>query len=102
MTHETDRKDFDGGMVAGIEGALQFVERNTSAAYRIEGLGRGKIPEHPSNALREAITNAVMHSDWFIEGANVLVEIYSDCVEVISPGEPPHSMSPTDLGSKSV
>jgi len=42
-----------------------------------------------------------MHSDWFIEGANVLVEIYSDCVEVISPGEPPHSMSPTDLGSKS-
>ncbi|MFH0900359.1 MAG: hypothetical protein V2A73_07000 [Pseudomonadota bacterium] len=35
--------------------------------------------------LREAITNAVMHRDWFIDGANVFVEIYSDRIEVVSP-----------------
>ena len=36
-------------------------------------------------ALREAITNAVMHRDWFFEGANVFVEIYANRIEVISP-----------------
>ena len=32
-----DRKDFDGGIVADIEDAMRFIERNTRTAYRIEG-----------------------------------------------------------------
>ena len=69
-----DRKDFSGGIVADIEDSLRFIERNTRTAYRIEKLQRENIPEYPVKALREAITNAVMHRDWFIEGANVFVE----------------------------
>ena len=56
--HILDRKDFDGGIVADIEDALRFIERNTRTAYRIEGLRREDIPEYPMMALREAITNA--------------------------------------------
>jgi len=52
--------------------------------------------------LREAITNAVMHRDWFIEGANVFVEIYTDRIEVVSPGGLPKGMTLADLGRKSV
>ena len=100
--HILDRKDFDGGIVADIEDALRFIERNTRVAYRIKGLKRQNIPEYPINALREAITNAVMHRDWFIDGANVFVEIYTDRVEVVSPGSLPRGLSLADLGSKSV
>ncbi len=100
--HILDRKDFDGGVVADIEDALRFVERNTQLAYRIEGLRRENIPEYPMKALREAITNAVMHRDWFAEGANVFVEIYSDRIEVVSPGGLPKGMTLADLGRKSV
>ena len=100
--HILDRKDFDGGIVADIEDALRFVERNTRTAYRIEGLRRENVPEYPANALREAITNAVMHRDWFMEGANVFVEVYTDHVEVVSPGGLPRGLSLADLGSKSV
>ena len=32
--HILDRKDFDGGIMADIEDALRFVERNTRTAYR--------------------------------------------------------------------
>lgn len=100
--HILDRKDFDGGMVADIEEALRFVERNTRLAYRIETLRRENIPEYPMKALREAITNAVMHRDWFIDGANVFVEIYTDRIEVVSPGGLPKGMTLADLGRKSV
>jgi ATP-dependent DNA helicase RecG len=97
-----DRKDFDGGIVADIEDALRFIERNTRTAYRIERLQRENIPEYPMKALREAITNAVMHRDWFFEGANVFVEIYTDRIEVVSPGGLPRGMTLADLGRKSV
>ena len=100
--HILDRKDFDGGIMADIEDSLRFVERNTRTAYHIEGLRRNNIPEYPTNALREAITNAVMHRDWFIDGANVFVEIYSDRIEVVSPGGLPRGLSLTDLGSRSI
>ena len=100
--HILDRKDFDGGIVADIEDALRFIERNTRTAYRIERLKRENITEYPMKALREAITNAVMHRDWFIEGANVFVEIYTDRIEVVSPGGLPKGMTLADLGTKSV
>jgi ATP-dependent DNA helicase RecG len=100
--HILDRKDFDGGIVADIEDALRFIERNTRTAYRIERLKRENVSEYPMKALREAITNAVMHRDWFIEGANVFVEIYTDRIEVVSPGGLPKGMTLADLGRKSV
>jgi ATP-dependent DNA helicase RecG len=100
--HVLDRKDFDGGIVADIENAMRFIERNTRTAWRIEALRRQNIPEYPMKALREAITNAVMHRDWFIEGANVFVELYTDRIEVVSPGGLPKGMTPADLGTKSV
>ena len=78
------------------------MERNTCTAFRIEGLKRENVPEYPTNALQEAITNAVMHRDCFVEGANVFVEIYADRVEVVSPGRLPRGLSLADLGSKSV
>ena len=100
--HVLDRKDFAGGVVADIEDSLRFIERNTRTAYRIEKLQREEIPEYPVAALREAITNAVMHRDWFIEGANVFVEISEDRIEISSPGDLPKGMLIEDLGTKSV
>ena len=100
--HVLDRKDFVGGIVADIEDAMRFIERNTRTAWRIEGLRRQNIPEYPMKAVREAITNAVMHRDWFVEGANVFVELYTDRIEVSSPGGLPKGMTLADLGHKSI
>src|SRR5205823_14694217 len=77
-----DRKDFAGGVVGDIEDSLRFIERNTRTAYRIERLRREDVPEYPVRALREAITNAIMHRDYFEVGANVFVEIYADRIEI--------------------
>ena len=97
-----DRQDFAGGVVADIEDALHFIERNTRTAYRIEGLRRENVNEYPMGAVREAIVNAVMHRDWFFDGANVSVEIHAGRLEVASPGSLPGGMPPSALGRKSV
>lgn len=52
--HGLDCKDFDGGIVADIEDAMRFIERNTRAAWKIEAIQRQDIPESPMTALREA------------------------------------------------
>ena len=75
------------------QGEGTTIKHNTRTAYRIEGLRRQDIPEYPTRALREAITNAVMHRDWFLEGVNVFVEIYTDRIEILSPGSLPKGLT---------
>ena len=97
-----DRKDFASGLVSDIEESLRFIERNTRTGYRIEKLRREDVPEYPMRALREAITNAIMHRDYFESGANVFVEIYDDRIEISNPGGLPKGLSKEELGTRSV
>ena len=99
--HILDRSDLEGGVVADIENAMAFIDRNTRTKYRIEGLQRENIKEYPMKALREAVTNAVMHRDWYFTGSNVFVEVYVDRIEVISPGKLPPGVTLTNIGRTS-
>ncbi len=52
-----------------VNGELLF--RNAGVLFFAKD-ARRFLPEYPMGAVREAVTNAVMHRDWFIHGANVL------------------------------
>ena len=47
----------------------------------------------PRPAIREALVNAVVHRDYAITGSKVLLEVFSDRVDVSSPGSLPNHMS---------
>ena len=49
-----------------------------------------------------SIAPAIMHRDWFFDGANVFVELYTDRIEVISPGSLPKGLTLADLGHMSI
>jgi ATP-dependent DNA helicase RecG len=70
--------------------------------FSFEKLRCEDVPEYPMRALREAITNAVMHRDYFETGANVFVEIYDDRIEISNPGGLPKGLSKEELGTRSV
>ncbi len=42
----------------------------------------------PKQALRELIANALIHQDFSIGGASVMIEMYTDRVEISNPGKP--------------
>ena len=47
----------------------------------------------PEAAIREALVNAVVHRDYAITGSKVMLEVFSDRVDVSSPGSLPNHMS---------
>lgn len=60
---------------------------------RYHGVYREDIPLLPEPVLREALVNAVIHRDYAITGAKVLLEVFRDRVDVTSPGLLPNHMT---------
>ncbi len=54
----------------------------------IEDALRKEVKLVPEIAIRELIANALIHQDLLIGGTSVMVEIYSDRIEISNPGEP--------------
>lgn len=60
-------------------------------SYR--GLIREDTPLVPEKALREAVVNAVAHRDYAVTGSKVLLEVFSDRIDVTSPGLLPNHLT---------
>lgn len=97
-----DRKDLNGDLVTVINEAVLFLKKHLNLRYEIKGIQRKDILEIPEIAIREAVINAVCHRDYFEKGANVMVEIFDDRVEISNPGSLPHGLSIEDFGKRSL
>ena len=98
-----DRKDFNDDIVSNIEATLKFLRQNLPLRYEITGRSRRReILQVPEAALREAVVNAVAHRDYFERGANVMVEIFDDRVEISNPGGLVKGLTPENFGKRSV
>jgi ATP-dependent DNA helicase RecG len=81
-----DAKELNGDRVSNVDDAIVFLKKHLRISYKIESLRRENILELPEDALREAVVNAVCHRDYFEKGARVMVEIFDDRVDIVSPG----------------
>jgi len=98
-----DRKDFREDAVSNLENALKLLEAYIPVKYEISGktIERKEVPELPYPALREALTNAVLHRDYFEHGAVVMVEFFDDRVEISNPGGLIPAIPPEEFGLSS-
>jgi ATP-dependent DNA helicase RecG len=98
-----DRRDFNEDLISNIDRAMIFLKQYIPVRYEMTGTPRRKeIPEVPYDALREAVINAVAHRDYFEKGANVMVEMFDDRIEITNPGGLVKGLRPEDFGKKSV
>jgi len=78
-----------------IEHSIAFVLRNTRASAEIQASGqRVDRPAVPVEVLREVLVNAVVHRDYFLVASDIELSVYSDRIEVISPGRLPNGITP--------
>lgn len=69
-----------------IEEVIAFIEKNTSTASIIGRVRRKDVVAYPPIVLREAVINAILHSDYSMKGCHIQIAIFDDRIEIINPG----------------
>jgi predicted HTH transcriptional regulator len=76
------------GYAVGFQGLVRFVMSQLPQNEVIEDALRKEVKLVPEVAIRELVANALIHQDFRIGGASMMVEIYSNRIEISNPGEP--------------
>lgn len=76
-----------------LEQVLEFIDKHTFHPPRVVGLNNVRLDEYPVAALREALVNAVAHRNYDDASRKTLVQVFSDRIEIASPGYPPKPLT---------
>ena len=98
-TEFIDNRQFHGNAFMLHRSAQRFMIDNLPVAGRIvpDRFERVDEPLYPTEALREALANALCHRDYSLGGGSVGVGIYDDRLEVTSTGPLPFGQTPEQL-----
>jgi ATP-dependent DNA helicase RecG len=89
MSDEFVREDIRGPLGDQIRRAEAFLTANMRRGMRIRGFTREEVAEYPLAVAREAVVNAVGHRDYSLRGDSIRLLMFSDRMEVYSPGRLP-------------
>ncbi len=90
-----DRKTVTEDIPFNIQAAINFVKFNSRVQYYFpkDSIQRKEVADYEAFVVRELIANACQHRDWTIYGQQIRVYMFSDRMEVFSPGRLPNTMN---------
>ena len=94
--YQLDAKDIFGPLDVQVAEACRFVARNQKVGAS-KLLGRTDCPQYDMTAVFEAVVNAVAHRDYSMLGSKVRIRMFSDRLELYSPGSLVNTMTPETL-----
>ncbi len=80
------KKEIAGTLPEQLRAGEQFVRDHLATVVRLRGLVREEQPEYPPEAVRELLVNAVAHRDYSQQGDSIHVHIFSNRLDIHSPG----------------
>ena len=80
-----DRKEFSGSVLKQLEDVYSFLEIYNKTEASFEGLRRTDNRDYPSDAIREALLNSIIHRDYLFSGSTI-INLFDDHIEFISLG----------------
>jgi ATP-dependent DNA helicase RecG len=86
------------GLLAMPEKIMDFVRLYMEKKVSLSALRRKEDYDIPLPAIREGILNAICHRDYSIAGSDNKLDIFSDRIEITSPGTLPLGITIQDLG----
>ena len=87
-----DSRDITGKLSNMFRQTIGFLLDNTRQDQGEQGINSPGKPEIPRIVLEELVVNALVHRDYFIS-APVRVFVFSDRIEIISPGHLPNNLT---------
>lgn len=96
LAYQIDAQDISGPLDQQVLTACQFVKRNMRVAAS-KNEGRHDLAQFDLTAVFEALVNAVAHRDYSIHGAKIRLRMFSDRLELYSPGAIPNTMTVDSL-----
>lgn len=97
-TQFRDSKEFSGSLFKQLDDAFDYLMLCNRTKATFEGLERIERPDYPTEALREALLNALVHRDYSYSGS-IIINV-NDCkMEFISIGGLVPGLSPEDIRS---
>ncbi len=78
--------EISGSLLIQLDRAFAFFEDNTQTSWRKEKGETIYEREYDPEAIKEALVNAIIHRDYNVVGAEVVLNIYNDRIEITSPG----------------
>lgn len=94
--YQLDAADLNGPLDEQVFAACAFVRKNMHIAA-VKEQGRRDIPEFDLVAVFEAVVNAVAHRDYSIYGSKIRLRLFSDRLELYSPGAISNTMTVESL-----
>lgn len=89
MADAFEREDVRDTLVEAVRRAERWLMEHMRKGSRMVGLERQDWLQFPPGAVREALVNAVSHRDYSVRGEGIRVALFSDRLEVYSPGRLP-------------
>jgi ATP-dependent DNA helicase RecG len=106
-TQILDTHEFEGTLWEQLDGAMERFRRLLkvgldvrATAPTLEGLQHREVWEYPLEALREAVTNALVHRDYGAPG-DIQVRLLEDSLEIWNPGGLPEGIRLEQLRASS-
>lgn len=91
-----DSRDITGKLSDIFQQTIGFILSNTKQIQEDQGINSIGKPEIPKIVLEELVANALVHRDYFIF-APIRVFIFSDRIEIISPGHLPNNLTVANI-----
>ena len=91
-----DHQDIDDYLPLTLDKIISFVQRNTILGAEIGPSIRKNIAEYPPVVVKEAVTNALIHTDYSAAGSQTQVAIFDDRIEITNPGALPFGLNMED------
>ena len=96
-THILDRAELSMPLADAIPAAVAFIERHMASGVEIGPVRRSPHWTLPPIAVREALVNAVVHTDYSQRGAPIHLAIFDDRLEIENPGLLPFGITLDEL-----
>ena len=88
ITDDFSKIEIEGDLIDLRKRAILEVQKRMTTRLSIKGFQRTDVPEYPEDALREAITNAIIHRDYF-DRMEISIKIFKDRIEILNPANFP-------------